>query len=235
MLRDANITCPEKNCFINIDGQYGNSMKNMVIKSVQGMDNIYLYCESYYDYLMNKSQNGDPRGDELDRYTQTKTTCFENGAAPRIYCYGNYRYSCKLAWIEDEEIWDTSPTPEPTPLPTIELRPASPSPMIHDTNIIAIIIILAACVLLFCICSLMQRRRRKRRKKSLTTFIGNPLIIAVSIGEYDKDPSNPDITHLQFPDLTSIDKDIKNLMELFVDTLNYTLTPKYVLENVNTH
>ena len=92
---------------------------------------------------------------------------------------------------------------------------------------IAIFII---CILLIC---LWRKRNQRTKIAKLTRYIKNPLVITIAIGEYDKDPKDSELGDLLFSDLTAIDNDIKNLVNLFEYSLNYTMSPKYDIINID--
>ena len=97
--------------------------------------------------------------------------------------------------------------------------------------------IIAGSLFIICIILLIvfyQRRKRKRRLEALTTYINNPMVIAIAIGKYDK--SHSFMKDYDFPNLNAIDNDIKNVHGLFRSTLNYKIFPKYNIDDkIKTH
>ena len=53
----------------------------------------------------------------------------------------------------------------------------------------------------------------------LTTYIQNPLVIAIAIGKYDKEPSEPEVDDCVFPNLDAIENDIKNITDAILGEL----------------
>ena len=90
-------------------------------------------------------------------------------------------------------------------------------------------------VILFAV--LYQRRKRQRKRELLTTYINNPMVIAIAIGKYDKNPKKSELPGLVFGNLDAIDNDIKNITSLVGDTLlNYQLFPEYnINDKIRTH
>ena len=82
-----------------------------------------------------------------------------------------------------------------------------------------------------------RRLKEKQRLDSMTTFIKNPLIILIAIGQYDRGLDNKyKEVDAHFVDLESIEEDIKNMVSLFKTTLNYFIIPEYDdLDSIKTH
>ena len=88
------------------------------------------------------------------------------------------------------------------------------------------------CIILLIV--LYHRRKRKRKLEALTTYIHNPMVIAIAIGKYNK--SHSFMKDYTFPNLDAIDTDIKNIHGLFQSTLNYKIFPKYNIDGkIKTH
>ena len=84
--------------------------------------------------------------------------------------------------------------------------------------------------------SIYSRRKQKMKRELLTTYIQNPLVIAIAIGKYHKIPTDPDVADCVFNNLDAIENDIKNINALFGVTLNYKIFPKYDADKkIRTH
>ena len=79
---------------------------------------------------------------------------------------------------------------------------------------------------------LYQKRKMAKELELLTTFINDPLVITLGIGQYDKFSENPDIQNTVYPDLRAVDIDMKNMVTLFENTLEYTLQPQYDIDDI---
>eukprot|EP01084_Bolivina_argentea_P161751 281546_1 len=102
-------------------------------------------------------------------------------------------------------------------------------------GIIAGSLFIIILILFFIYC---KKQRRNRKLELLTTYIKNPLVIAVAIGKYNKSGNNEDVElkDMDFQELTAIDNDIKNIQQLFEHTLNYEMRPEYELNHkIKTH
>ena len=95
-----------------------------------------------------------------------------------------------------------------------------------DLWIEIIIIALLSCCLTIITASFCNKYIQKKRKLSYTTYINNPLVIAIAIGKYDQNNENPEINGI-VQNLVSIDNDIKNIVKIFGMKLNYEINPNY--------
>ena len=104
---------------------------------------------------------------------------------------------------------------------------------------LSIIMIIAGCitvvVILYVCYNEFKRRKKWRKLELLTTYIKKPLVVPIAIGEYDKHPLNSALKQTRLQDLTAIDKDIKNIQQLFGDTFNYRVMPFHDNDNIKTH
>eukprot|EP01084_Bolivina_argentea_P232502 391856_1 len=82
-------------------------------------------------------------------------------------------------------------------------------------------------IIVILLCMLYSRRRRKKKREKMTTYIHNPLVIAIAIGKYDKHPKNSEVSGYIFNDLNAIDIDIRNIVQFFGGILKYKILPKY--------
>ena len=95
----------------------------------------------------------------------------------------------------------------------------SPIPLVPDgvaieyvISIISGIIIIALAIMIY------QRRRRLKKLELLTSYLTNPLVIAISIGQYDEG---------RFSNLNGVKYDIQNIVQLFGDLFKYEISPEY--------
>ena len=135
---------------------------------------------------------------------------------------------------EDPRFNPSEPTADPTPYlrQSMNHRENQPYLSIREMLRIALLLICGLTILLF----IAYRCKQQKKIIETTTFIYNPLIIAIAIGEYDRNPTESQIPGHKFRNLESIDQDIKNLVNLFEFYLNYTMTPKYdISHEINTY
>eukprot|EP01084_Bolivina_argentea_P270183 459365_1 len=93
--------------------------------------------------------------------------------------------------------------------------------------VVWLIIFSTICIIsIIIICVIRNWKKRKAQLEELTMYIRNPLVLAFCIGVYEKNPDNPQIDGY-FEDLEGIDIDIKNIIALFANTLNYKVVPSY--------
>lgn len=90
------------------------------------------------------------------------------------------------------------------------------------------------CFIIMLLCAFIWNKRNRMKKLAfLTTWIKNPLVIAIAIGKYESNPKNSALAaSMTFDNLESIHNDIRNLVKLFGTALNYTISPQYDLNNV---
>eukprot|EP01083_Nonionella_stella_P236990 831803_1 len=87
-------------------------------------------------------------------------------------------------------------------------------------GLIGVIIILIGSI---CYC----HKRRAMQREAATMYVSNPMVIGISIGQYD-DPI-PDESEIDgfLGQLLGIDEDIRNVIHLYRDVLNYEIYPQY--------
>eukprot|EP01084_Bolivina_argentea_P000776 1431_1 len=140
----------------------------------------------------------------------------------------------------------TFPTLEPTIYPTLEptLHPTFPTikPSISPSTVPSnspskltiafvtpsrtetwVFVLIGIIVLIIVVSLLIFVVYRKNKIDGI--FIKNPMVILLAIGDYDNEPQDSDINGL-LQDL-NVDTDIRNLLTLFKDKLNYQTFPIY--------
>ena len=84
-------------------------------------------------------------------------------------------------------------------------------------------------------CCVISEKIKKKKDDLIakTIEIRNPMVVLLSIGDYDDEPKDPDIDAAV--NNLDVDVDINNLLELFRDGFKYKIYPEYPDEYPNIH
>eukprot|EP01084_Bolivina_argentea_P080747 146252_1 len=125
----------------------------------------------------------------------------------------------------------TEPTNDPITKPQNHTTKATSLLSTIDNILLSVILLFLIIIGIF----LYKCNRSKSRMHAKTIYMKNPMVIAVAIGDYDNNPTKPDI-FAYFADLKGIGVDIENVIQTFGKSgLNYDIFPDYSCNNINSY
>eukprot|EP01084_Bolivina_argentea_P005685 10726_1 len=215
--------------------------------------NVYA-IEGTHDVNWLCNGNEDVCGDATlycnENYTQSSQMIYLNGT----WKLENKTNGCvdipTFAPSRSPTVWTMDPSITPSRFPTIfSMNPTEPSAaptysptqtnlIIHSNtflsqaSFIGIGAVSLFIFMLIIIVLIWYYKYYKPNKQAL--YITNALVIVIGIADYEEDDNKIDIPEINgtLPDLDGIDRDIKHMVHLFHDQLNYDIYPSTYLEAI---